>query len=129
MNKDKAIYLEPSAGQVGLRSCCPRCGEGRLFDGMLAPAKRCMNCDLDYSFIDAGDGPAVFMILIIGFIVTAMAMALQASFSPPVWLHMMIWTPVVIVLSILGLRFSKGVMIALQFQTKARQGELGDERS
>ena len=124
--RDTAIFLKPSASQVGLRNCCPQCGEGRLFDGMLTPAKSCMNCDLDFGFIDSGDGPAVFVILIIGFLVTAMAMVLQTAFSPPIWVHMIIWTPVVVTLSIWGLRFSKGVMIALQFQTKAKEGELGD---
>ena len=124
---DQAIYLQPTASQVGLRNCCPRCGEGRLFDGLLSPAQRCMNCDLDYSFIDSGDGPAVFVILIIGFLITGMAMTLQAALSPPVWVHMIVWTPVVIFLCIWALRFSKGVMIAMQFQTKAKEGELGED--
>ncbi len=118
-------YMEPSSLEVGLKGCCPRCGQGRLYDGMLKPANQCLACKLDYSFIDSGDGPAVFVILIIGFIVTAMALALQTSINPPIWLQVLIWTPVILALSLWGLRFAKGVMISLQFQTKAKEGELG----
>lgn len=122
--EDKAIYLTPTPMQVGLRGCCPRCGEAKLFVSVLKPGKACMNCELDYGFIDSGDGPAVFVILIIGFIVTAMAMAVQSSFSPPIWVHMLLWIPLITILSILGLQFAKGIMIALQYQTKAEQGAL-----
>lgn len=125
--KQDAEYLAPSAAQVGIRNCCPRCSEGKLFEGLLTPGKACMNCSLDYSFIDSGDGPAVFVILIIGFVVTAMAVALQSAMAPPLWVHMILWIPVILALSMWGLRFSKGVMIALQYQTKAKEGELGGE--
>ena len=123
---DKAIYLTPTPVQVALRNCCPRCGEGRLYDGILRPAKSCMNCGLDYAFIDSGDGPAVFVILIIGFFVTALAMTLQSALAPPLWVHMVLWIPVITILSVWALRFTKGIMIALQYQTRAREGELGE---
>ncbi len=121
---DQAVYLEPTPSQVGLRGCCPRCGQGKLFASILKPAKTCMNCDLDFEFIDSGDGPAVFVILIIGFLVTAMAMALQSSYAPPIWVHMLLWIPMIIILSTWGLQFAKGIMIALQYKTKAEQGAL-----
>ena len=123
---DEAVYLTPAPVQVGLRNCCPRCGEGRLYDGILRPAKSCMNCGLDYAFIDSGDGPAVFVILIIGFFVTALAMTLQSALAPPLWVHMVLWIPVITILSVWALRLTKGIMIALQYQTKAREGELGE---
>lgn len=119
-------YLEPSPGKVGSSGCCPRCGQGRLFAGVLKPADKCIACGLDYTFIDSGDGPAVFVILIIGFLVTAMAMALQASLNPPIWVHLLIWVPTILILSLWGLRFAKGVMISLQYRTKAEEGKLGD---
>ena len=124
--KDEALYLAPTPVQVGLHGRCPRCGEGKLFAGILKPARECSNCNLDFEFIDSGDGPAVFVILIIGFIVTAMAMAVQSSFAPPIWVHMLVWTPLIIILSLWGLKFAKGVMIALQYKTKAEQGALED---
>lgn len=124
--KDEAVYLQPTPFNVGLRNCCPRCGEGKLFVSILKPGQKCMNCDLDYEFIDAGDGPAVFVILIIGFVVTGMAMILQNTLAPPIWVHMIIWLPIISILSILGLQFSKGILVALQYKTKAHEGELVD---
>ena len=88
-----------------------------MFSGLLKPAKSCTNCRLDFGFIDAGDGPAVFVILIIGFVVTALAMIVEVNFSPPFWLHMLIWAPLILGLSIWALRVCKGVMIALQYQS------------
>ncbi|MEM7215126.1 MAG: DUF983 domain-containing protein [Pseudomonadota bacterium] len=119
-------YLTQSLSKVGLGNCCPRCGQGKLFIGMLKPHDACIHCGLDYAFIDSGDGPAVFVILIIGFVVTAFAMALQTALSPPLWLHMLIWIPLIVILSVLGLRIAKGIMIALQYQTRAKQGEIGE---
>ncbi|MGI9352619.1 MAG: DUF983 domain-containing protein [Rhizobiaceae bacterium] len=124
---DEAIYLTPTPAQVGLGNRCPRCGEGRLYDGVLNPAKSCMNCGLDFKFIDSGDGPAVFVILIIGFFVTALAMTLQTALEPPLWVHMALWIPVVTILSVWALRITKGIMIALQYQTMAQEGELGED--
>lgn len=120
--KDQALYLRPDALRVGWRGCCPRCGEGRLFSGILKPAAKCMNCDLDFAFIDSGDGPAVFVIMIVGFIVTGLAMAVQSVFSPPFWVHFILWVPVITILSLWSLQFSKGIMIAMQYRTRAREG-------
>lgn len=121
---DSAIQDTPAIMAVGLRHCCPRCGRGKLYKGILKPAEGCTQCKLDYDFIDAGDGPAVFVILIIGFVVTAMAMAVQSAFEVPIWLHLVLWVPLILILSVWGLQFSKSIMIALQYQTKAEQGEL-----
>lgn len=113
-----------SPAQVALRNRCPRCGQGRLFASVLKPAPGCGECGLDYSFIDAGDGPAVFVILIVGFVVTAFAMLLQSLLAPPIWVHMIIWFPVIVGLSLWSLQFAKGVLIALQYRTKASEGKL-----
>lgn len=121
---DKAIWPPVSPMQAGLKGACPRCGQGRLYKGMLTPAERCANCGLDYTFIDSGDGPAVFVILILGFLVLGLALAFDAALSPPIWVHVIIWIPVIVAASIWSLRFAKAYMIALQFQHSAREGEL-----
>jgi uncharacterized protein (DUF983 family) len=121
---DRAHYPPLSPVAIGLRCACPRCGQGRLYDGMLTPARRCMACGLDYAFIDSGDGPAVFVILILGFIIAGLALMVETAFEPPLWLHAILWIPLIIVLSIWSLRVTKAMMIALQFQTKAREGRL-----
>jgi len=121
-NKGIAPPVEPIV--AGLKGCCPRCGKGRLFSGLLTIAPRCGVCDLDYSFADAGDGPAVFVILIIGFVVVGLALWMEVSFNPPLWLHFLLWVPLTVVLSIGGLRLIKGVLITLQYANKAAEGRL-----
>jgi uncharacterized protein (DUF983 family) len=95
-----------------------------LFSGLLKVAPRCEVCDLDYSFADAGDGPAVFVILIIGFIVVGLALWMEVSFNPPLWLHFLLWIPLTVVLSLSGLRLIKGVLITLQYANRAAEGRL-----
>ena len=114
--------IEPIA--AGLKGRCPRCGKGRLFSGLLSIAPDCDECGLDYSFADAGDGPAVFVILIIGFIVVGLALWTEVSFNPPLWLHFMLWIPLTLVLSLGGLRLIKGVLVTLQYANKAEEGRL-----
>ena len=114
--------IEPIA--AGLKGRCPRCGKGRLFSGLLSIAPDCDECGLDYSFADAGDGPAVFVILIIGFIVVGLALWTEVSFNPPLWLHFMLWIPLTLVLSLGGLRLIKGVLGTLQYANKAAEGRL-----
>ena len=108
----------------GFRGRCPRCGEGKLFSGFLTVGKRCHNCGLDYSFADAGDGPAVFVILIIGFIVVGLALWTEVTLSPPLWLHFVLWIPLALVLCLTALRLIKGVLITLQYSKKAAEGRL-----
>lgn len=124
MSDDKAIWPPVDPIAAGLKGRCPRCGEGRLFSGLLSLGKRCGSCGLDYSFADAGDGPAVFVILIVGFIVVGLALWLEVSFAPPLWLHLVLWIPLVLVLSLTALRLAKGVLVTLQYRNKAAEGRL-----
>jgi uncharacterized protein (DUF983 family) len=104
---------------AGLACKCPRCGRGQLYDGYLTVAERCAVCGLDLGKADSGDGPAVFIIFILGFLVVPLALLLEAKVAPPYWVHLAIW-PVVILGAALGLlRPLKGVLIALQFHHKA----------
>lgn len=114
-----AFYPPLSPVSTGLRCRCPRCGEAPLFDGLLSVKPRCPSCDLDYGKIDAGDGPAVFVILILGFIVVGLALWVELRFGPPLWLHMVLWAPLILGGSIAMLRPFKAVLIALQFRHKA----------
>jgi uncharacterized protein (DUF983 family) len=121
---DKALYppLPPSA--TGMRGRCPRCGEGRLWKGFLDLQARCSACGLDFSFADSGDGPAVFIIMIVGFIVVGLALFVEFTFSPPYWVHVILWVPLVLGLSIGLLRPLKGFMIAQQYKHKAAEGRI-----
>jgi uncharacterized protein (DUF983 family) len=93
------IHARPALSQTILRgiACkCPRCGKGKLFSGFLTLRPACEACEQDYAFIDAGDGPAVFIILIAGFIVVAAALIVEVKYQPPLWLHAALWIPLVI---------------------------------
>ncbi len=109
---------------AGLRGRCPRCGEGRLFKGFLSLKPRCDACGLDYAFADSGDGPAVFIMFIVGFIVCGLALWVEFTYEPPMWLHMVVWLSLTVILCLLLARPAKALMIALQFQNKAEEGRL-----
>ena len=108
----------------GLRGRCPRCGEGHLFQGFLNLRPACEHCGLDYGFADAGDGPAVFVILIGGFIVVFAAMVVEFLYQPPYWVHAALWLPLILLLTLGPLRPIKGLLIALQYHHKAQEGRL-----
>lgn len=111
------------AAALGCR--CPRCGRGPVFDGLLSVAPRCTACGLDISAQDAGDGPAVFVILILGAVVVGLAAIVEISFSPPIWVHLVLWTPLVLGGSVLLLRPLKAGLIALQYRHLALGGGSG----
>ncbi len=113
---------QPSPILSGFLCRCPRCGKGSLYRGFLALRERCPQCGLDYSFADAGDGPAVFIMLIAGFIVTGGALIVEILYEPPYWVHALLWIPLAIALPLLILRPLKGVLIALQYANKAAEG-------
>ena len=108
----------------GLRCRCPRCGEGKLFEGFLTLRPRCQRCGLDYAFIDAGDGPAVFVIFIAGFVVVFSALITEVLYQPPFWLHALLWGPLILAVTLLPLRPMKGLLIALQYHHRAAEGRL-----
>jgi len=109
----------------GLACRCPRCGKGPLLRGLLELRPRCEACGLDYGFADAGDGPAVFVILIAGFIVVGSALVVEFKYEPPIWVHAALWGPLILATTLLPLRLIKGVLIALQYHHKAAEGRLG----
>src|SRR5215470_2110723 len=111
----------------GIAGRCPTCGRGKLFSGYLKLAPRCAVCGLDYGFADSGDGPAVFVILVTGFIVVGAALFVEMAYAPPYWVHAALWGPLAILLPLLLLRSFKGVLISLQYKHKAREGQLASE--
>lgn len=108
----------------GLRGRCPRCGKGRLFGGFLTLRPNCEHCGLAFDFADAGDGPAVFVILIGGFVVVFAALFTEIVYRPPYWVHAALWLPLTLLLTLGPLRPIKGLLIALQFHHKAQEGRL-----
>jgi uncharacterized protein (DUF983 family) len=109
---------------AGFLCRCPRCGKGLLFRGFLALQDRCSVCRLDYGFADSGDGPAVFIMLFAGFLVTGAALIVEMRYEPPYWVHAVLWIPLGIALPLLLLRPFKATLIALQYASNASEGRL-----
>jgi uncharacterized protein (DUF983 family) len=117
----------PSLGstlRAGIAGRCPSCHRGKLYAGYLTLAPRCNACGLDYTFAEAGDGPAVFVILVTGFVVVGLALIVEIRYAPPYWLHAALWGPLAILLPLILLRSFKGALVALQFRHKAEEGKL-----
>ncbi|HML44316.1 MAG TPA: DUF983 domain-containing protein, partial [Hyphomicrobium zavarzinii] len=112
---------------AGLLARCPRCGQGSLFHNGLMLKPACSKCGLDYKFIDTGDGPAVFAILILGFVVLGLALIVEFRFGPPLWVHVALWGVVTPLLAFILLRFLKAILIALQWIAAQRwcNGRIG----
>ena len=110
-----AEWPRQSPVDIALRVACPRCGKGRLFDGLLRVADRCRACDLDLRGNDAGDGPAVFVILGLGAIVMMLVFWVEFRFNPPWWLHLLIWPPLTFAGAAWMLRVLKAWLIAQQY--------------
>jgi uncharacterized protein (DUF983 family) len=121
---DDDFYRPVPPVLTGMRGRCPRCARGRLFNGYLEIAPACESCGLDFSFADAGDGPAVFVILIAGFLVLGFALWLEFTFSPPFWVHLLTSLPVLIIVCGGLLRVLKGVLVCLQYRNNAAEGRL-----
>jgi uncharacterized protein (DUF983 family) len=122
--QDKTLPTVTQSALRGLACKCPRCGNGKLYAGFLTLRPACEHCSLDYAFIDSGDGPAVFIIMIAGAIVVGCALIVEVKYQPPFWLHAALWLPLILATTLLPLRSMKALLIALQFHHKAAEGRL-----
>ena len=111
--------------QAALAGSCPRCGERTLFKDWVSFADRCSSCGLDYSAFNVGDGPAAFLIFIVGTIVVVAALVVDGAFSPPWWVHL-VWIPVTAALTVGGLRLSKALLLGQEYRQRAREGRIAD---
>lgn len=117
---------EPSSLSTALTCRCPRCGKSPLFQQLLNLRPSCGACGLDYTFIDTGDGPAVFVIFILGALIMGGALYVEFGYAPPVWVHVVLWGLLTPLLAIFLLRFMKALLIVLQYKHKAEEGRLQD---
>jgi uncharacterized protein (DUF983 family) len=114
---------EGSSLEAALKGNCPRCGAHTLFKGWVAFASKCRSCGLDFDGFNVGDGPAAFLIFIVGTIVVVSALVVDGALSPPWWVHL-VWIPVAAALTIGGLRVSKGWLLAQEYKHRAREGRI-----
>ena len=94
---------------------------------MASFAPKCRACGLDYSAFNVGDGPAAFLIFIVGGLITGFAIWLELAAEPPFWVHILLWVPLTAVLVVGLLRVSKGLLLALEHRHRAREARLQRE--
>ncbi|WP_306303359.1 DUF983 domain-containing protein [Pseudovibrio denitrificans] len=111
----------------GMRCKCPSCGVGSIFNGYLSVKQSCDNCGEELHHHRADDAPPYFTIFIVGHVVVALAMWVEMAYVPPMWLHMAVWLPLTLIMSLAFLRPIKAlwlvcnghyVWMALQLQAK-----------
>ena len=98
---------------------CPRCRAKTLFAGVISFAPKCRGCGLDFNTFNVGDGAAAFVTLIIGALVSALAIWLQLAAEPPFWVHIMLWVPLATFDVLAGLRYGKSKLLAAEYRRKA----------
>jgi uncharacterized protein (DUF983 family) len=108
-----------------LTGACPRCGARTLFAGLVRFAHKCRNCGLDFDSFNVGDGPAAFLILIVGAITVVGALVLDAAVTPPWWVHL-VWIPVAAALTVGGLRLGKAWLLAQEYRHRAQEGRIAE---
>ena len=116
------LMSQPNPVLAGLFCRCPRCGEGKLFSGYLKLAQRCDRCGLDLKFADSGDGPAVFVIFLVAPVVVILALVTGALVPIAPWMHLVLWIPTTLLLSLALLPPFKGVLVNLQYRHDAHEG-------
>ena len=113
--------VRPSLATAALRCRCPRCGEGKLFEGVLKVRERCAVCGLDMAQADTGDGAAAFIILILGAVLVSLAFWVEFRFNPPLWVHAVLWPALAIPATIAMMRPFKAFLVAQQFRQRAAE--------
>ncbi len=114
--------LARALAQTALIGACPRCGARTLFASPIGFAPACRQCGLDFEQFDVGDAAAPFLIFIVGTVVVVGAIWLELSRSPPWWVHVIVWVPVTLALTLAALRFAKAMLVALEYRNEARLG-------
>lgn len=125
MSGAPASGAAPSLAAAALEGLCPNCGARTLFAGLARFAPGCSACKLDFGSYNVGDGPAAFLILIVGAIVAVGAILLDQLTGPPWWVHS-VWLPVGAALTIYGLRVGKAALLYQEHKHRAREGRLAE---
>lgn len=86
-------------------------------------APKCNGCGLDYDGFNVGDGPAAFLILLVGAVLTVAAVVFDQVASPPWWAHL-VWIPAGLALTLGGLRAAKAWLIGQEYRHRAREGRI-----
>lgn len=113
----------------GARGLCPQCQKASIYRAYLKLQLRCPVCDFDYEPYDQGDGPAFFVMFLVGALVTPVALWVGGLADFSIWLFIALITILTLGLSLLLLPPAKGILVALQHRHDAVEGrlDLGDD--
>ncbi len=123
--------VKQSEGQPGLVSAalfglCPQCGARSMFGGAARFASSCKSCGLDYGRFNVGDGPAAFLTMILGAVIVGLALWVEFTFHPPVWVHVVLWVPLTAGATLWGLRVGKAALLVSEYQRRAHEAGAKD---
>ena len=109
--------------KISMACKCPRCHKGAIYKSGFTVdlLDECAECSLDLTKNDSADGPTVFLIFVLGFLLVPMALIFEAYVAPPLWVHAVLWGVVALAATIGALKPLKSYIIALQF--KHRPGD------
>ena len=116
----------PTPLEAGLGGRCPRCGARTLFTRFVSFVPSCRACGLDIAAFNVGDGPAAFLIFIVGGLITGLAIWLELAVEPPFLVHLLIWPALTLATTMILLRIGKGMLLALEYRNAAREGRIID---
>ena len=117
---------QPGIAKAALFGLCPQCGAKTLFSGPARFSDRCSACGLDYSSFNVGDGPAALLTLVIGALIIIFALILESAVRPPFWVHVVIWVPITVAMTVYTLRVSKGALLAAEHHNRAAEAGRDD---
>jgi len=113
------VKRKPSLIYTLKNCCCPECGKETIFRNFLKIKDKC-NCGLNLLNHDLGDGPSFFAMFFLNIFIVLLAIIVEIHFSPPLWLHIVIWVPLIIILSILLIRYLKVLFLFLNFKYRKK---------
>lgn len=117
---------QPDLVSAALFGLCPQCGAKSLYAGVARFAPCCPACGLDYSGYNVGDGPAALLTLLIGTVILIAALFVEFTFTPPFWVHILLWVPITIAAVVWSLRVAKAGLLYLEHRHKAAEARLAD---
>ena len=112
----------------GFRCRCPNCGKGHMFGKYLKVADNCEECGEEFHHHRADDFPAYLVIIVVGHVIVPAILAVETAYSPPYWLHFLIWLPLILVSTLGLLQPTKGAIVGLQWQTGMQDFEAAKKR-
>ena len=99
----------------GFLGRCPNCGEGRLFGRFLKVKDACDACGEEFHHHRADDFPAYLVIVVVGHIIVPLVLSVETHYAPSYWVHLALWLPLTLIMSLGLLQPTKGLVVALQW--------------